>query len=406
MKTWPIPSFSAIPGNNSDVLVFDSMTKKLTNPVQDVAAIYVCGITPYDSTHIGHASTYIAFDLLNRTWRDAGLQVAYAQNVTDIDDPLLERASKVNRDWQELAQSAVDLFRSDMTALRVIPPDYFVSVTEHMNAIIEWIQQLIDQGLAYRLETDWYFDAGIDASKLEQIDTLVSNPLAIFAERGGDPEREGKYSPFDPLLWRGERDGEPAWPAAFGAGRPGWHIECLAIAKDFLGENISVQGGGIDLVFPHHYMCEEIGKAAKNQPFAATHVHAGLVSYQGEKMSKSLGNLVFVSKLIEAGRDPMAIRLSILKHHYRSEWEWTETLLIESEAQIAGWRTALSGHGSADAMGLVLAIRAAMRNDLDSPKAVASIDDFMSRTIAGDRSDTNGPGLANRALDTLLGIAL
>jgi L-cysteine:1D-myo-inositol 2-amino-2-deoxy-alpha-D-glucopyranoside ligase len=406
VKTWPAPSFSSIPGTNADVLVFDSVTKAMMNPVKDAAKLYVCGITPYDATHIGHASTYIAFDVLNRTWRDAGWNVAYAQNITDIDDPLLERATKVNRDWKELAQTEVDLFRSDMTALRVIPPDYFVSVTEHMSAIIDWIQQLIKDGLAYKLETDWYFDAGIDDVDLSYLKTFVANPLDIFAERGGDPERDGKYSPFDPLLWRGERDGEPSWPAPFGAGRPGWHIECLAIAKDFLGENISVQGGGIDLVFPHHFMCEEIGKAANSQTFATAHVHAGLVSYLGEKMSKSRGNLVFVSKLLQAGRDPMAIRLSILKHHYRSEWEWTEADLIDSEDQLGRWRKALSGHGSADAMELVSDIRSAMRADLDSPKAISAIDDFMNRTLAGDRSDTNGPGLANRALDTLLGIAL
>jgi L-cysteine:1D-myo-inositol 2-amino-2-deoxy-alpha-D-glucopyranoside ligase len=406
VKSWPSPNFSSIPGSNFDVRIFDSITKTLTNPVRDKAKLYVCGITPYDATHIGHASTYIAFDLLNRTWRDAGLDVKYAQNITDIDDPLLERATAVNRDWQELAEAEINLFRADMTALRVIPPDFYISVTEHMDAIINWIKGLIESGIAYKVEQDWYFDSKVDSTQIQHIETLVANPLEIFAERGGDPERVGKRNPFDPLLWRGEREGEPAWYAPFGMGRPGWHIECLAIAKDFLGGNISVQGGGEDLVFPHHYMCEVIGEAASKENFATTHVHAGLVSYLGEKMSKSRGNLVFVSELLRAGRDPMAIRLTITKHHYRSQWEWTEAQLKESEAQIARWRLALSGHGSANAAELVENIRNAMRNDLDSPKAISAVDDFMSETLKGDRSDVNGPGLVNRALDTLLGIAL
>ncbi|MEY3407654.1 MAG: hypothetical protein RL038_715 [Actinomycetota bacterium] len=406
MKSWPTPAAVELPANNRRISVFDSVSKQLVVTPSDFATLYVCGITPYDATHMGHASTYLAFDLLNRAWRDAGVDVKFAENVTDIDDPLLERATATKVDWQELAVSEIDLFRSDMTALRIIPPDFYISVTEHMNQIIGWIENLIAKDLAYKVENDWYFDSRLTDSVVQTMQGLVEDPLSVFAERGGDPNRAGKRNPFDALLWRSERAGEPAWPAPFGAGRPGWHIECLAIAKDMLGETITVQGGGSDLLFPHHFMCELQGQAATNNKFASSHVHAGLVSYQGEKMSKSRGNLVFVSKLLAAGTDPMAIRLAILRHHYRSEWEWTDELLDQAKADLARWRTALSGYGTASATNLLNQIRDAVANDLDTPRALKAVDDFVSSTLAGDRSDLNGSGLAARALDRILGIAL
>lgn len=406
MKSWPIPAPVVLPPNSRNIRVFDSVSKSLVVTPSDKATLYVCGITPYDATHMGHAATYVAFDLLNRAWQDAGVEVKFAQNITDVDDPLLERANATGVNWEHLATSEIDLFRSDMTALRVLPPDFYVSVTEHMHSIINWISNLVANGLAYQIESDWYFDTKSDEVSVGEMRNLVADPLATFAERGGDPERAGKRNPFDPLLWRGEREGEPSWSAPFGAGRPGWHIECLAIARDMLGNNITVQGGGEDLVFPHHYMCELQGRAVNEKVFATSHVHAGLVSYQGEKMSKSRGNLVFVSKLLLQGVDPMAIRLAILRHHYRSSWEWTDDLLFSAQQDLNLWRKALSGYGTASATELLELIRIAISEDLNAPAALAAMDDFVARTLAGDRSDETGAGLAARTLDRILGIAL
>lgn len=406
MKSWPTVELPKLPGRNDSIQVFDSVSKSLVKSPAASATLYVCGITPYDATHIGHASTYVVFDILHRAWLDAGLSVKYAQNVTDVDDPLLERATATGVQWQDLAAAEIELFRSDMTALRVLPPDFYVSVSEHMDEIIQWIARLIDMGAAYKVETDWYFDSHSDDLAIEQMTRLVSAPLAVFAERGGDPDRKGKRNPFDPLLWRGERTGEPAWPASFGNGRPGWHIECLAIARDLLGDQITVQGGGADLIFPHHYMCEVQGRAANDKVFATAHVHAELVSYAGEKMSKSRGNLVFVSKLLAQGVDPMAIRVAILRNHYQQPWEWTDDLLHHANDSLARWRKALSQNGSADAVKFLNNVRQAIQTNLNTPAALAEMDSWADATLAGDASDVNGPGLAARTLDKILGIAL
>jgi L-cysteine:1D-myo-inositol 2-amino-2-deoxy-alpha-D-glucopyranoside ligase len=287
------------------------------------ARMYVCGITPYDATHIGHANTYVAFDLLNRFWRDAGLEVHYVQNVTDVDDPLLERALRDGIDWRQLAADQIELFRTDMTALHVIPPTDYVGAVESIDEVVSIVAELQAKGAVYPVDDpeypDLYFARSTDADfgSLSHLGEVEAR--AVFAERGGDPDRPGKQDPLDCLVWRLQRPDEPGWDTQLGRGRPGWHIECTAIALNRLGSDFDVQAGGSDLVFPHHEMCASEARVATDQPFAQVYVHSGMVGLDGEKMSKSKGNLVLVSRLREAGVDPMAIRLALLSQHYRTD---------------------------------------------------------------------------------------
>ncbi|HCE60205.1 MAG TPA: cysteine--1-D-myo-inosityl 2-amino-2-deoxy-alpha-D-glucopyranoside ligase, partial [Janibacter terrae] len=257
------------------------------------ARVYVCGVTPYDTTHMGHAATYVTFDLVGRALRDGGREVVYVQNVTDVDDPLFERAARDALDWRELGQAQIALFLEDMTALGVIPPDHFMGVMESMPTIIASVQALVERGVTYEVVEDGARDTYLDlaaAGGLGELSHLDRDTmLAYSAERGGDPQRPGKRDPLDPLLWRGERDGEPAWAAGcLGRGRPGWHIECTAIAMEHLGDHLDVQGGGTDLVFPHHEMSVVQAEALTGErPFARHTAHQAMVAYDGEKMSKS-----------------------------------------------------------------------------------------------------------------------
>ena len=335
----------------------------------------MCGITPYDATHIGHAATYLAYDTLIRLWLDAGYDVKYVQNATDVDDPLLERAAATGVDWRELAASQLELFRSDMEALGVIPPDSYVAVTESIDVIAEAVLRLLDAGVAYRLDGDVYFDSAAAAAaspwRLGQESGLDRQTmLGLSAERGGDPDRQGKHDALDPLLWRGPRDGEPAWDSVVGPGRPGWHIECSVIAAEHLDLPLTANGGGIDLAFPHHEFTAGHTAALTGVDHSLLYSHAALVSYRGEKMSKSLGNLVFVSELVAAGVDPRAIRLAILAQHYREPWEWTDALLEHAQARLSAWSAKPQGTNP----DLVSALRTALAEDLDTPAAVALVD--------------------------------
>ena len=408
MKSWSAVSIPQLPGSGQLLHLWNEMSGRVepTKPNDGRATMYVCGITPYDSTHMGHAATYVTFDLVNRVWRDAGYSVGYVQNVTDIDDPLLERALKVGKDWKEIAAQEIQRFQDDMVALRVLPPDDYVLVTEHMNGIIAWITRMIDVGSAYSVDRDVYFDSQSANVEHHVAHLSVEQQLEIFAQRGGDPIRPGKRNQLDALLWRGKRPGEPSWDAPFGAGRPGWHIECLAIAQDFLGRPVTVQGGGSDLVFPHHEMCHLQSAALDQTDFASLFAYAGMVCYQGEKMSKSLGNLVFVSDLVAAGIDPMAIRLSILSSHYRQSWEWSNARLDQAQTRLASWNAALAMQAGASAMGVLDDVRQALANDLDVPAALAFIDAWAHDTIAGNGEDPQAQGVVARMLDSLLGIAL
>jgi len=405
MRAWTSPDVPAVDlGTAPPVRIHDTASGEVRpSDPEGPARMYVCGITPYDATHLGHAATMIAFDLVNRAWRDAGHPVRYVQNVTDVDDPLLERATATGVDWVELAERETDLFRADMEALRVLAPDHYVGAVESIPLITEMIQQLRDRGVVYEVDGDLYFSVHSDPRFGSVSNFTDEEMLAVFADRGGDPDRPGKKDPFDCLLWQLERPGEPAWDSVHGRGRPGWHVECSAIALHHLGEEFDVQGGGSDLVFPHHEMSASEAQAAfDGLTFARSYVHAGMVGYEGEKMSKSKGNLVLVSRLREAGVDPMALRLALLAHHYRTDWEWTDADLSAAEERLARWRTAVPSASRDRAEELVHAVRAALADDLDAPGALAAVDAW----AAGEPGDGSGADLVRALLDARLGVTL
>jgi len=402
MQVWPAPPLPALPGDGRVPKVWDTSSRSYV-AVDSVesASMYVCGITPYDATHLGHAATYVGFDLLNRAWRDAGLTVSYVQNVTDVDDPLLDRARETGETWQALAAREIALFQGDMAALRVVPPMRYVGVVESIPIVVALIQRLQDAGVTYLVDSDLYFSATAapDFGVVSRADHATM--LALFAERGGDPDRPGKKDPLDWLLWRGARPDEPSWDTAIGPGRPGWHIECTAIVLEYLEPDIDVQGGGSDLAFPHHEMCAAQASVVTGVPFARSFVQAGMVAYDGAKMSKSRGNLVFVSKLLAAGVDPMAIRLALLAHHYRDDWEYTDADLSAAVERLQAWRSAAARSNTPDAEALLEAVRMRLEDDLDAPGALAAVDAW----AAGD-SESDGAALMRATVDALLGIAL
>ncbi len=410
MKSWPRPVVPVLPASTDGRLrLYDSATRSVreVGPTSGEARLYVCGITPYDATHLGHAFTYLTFDLVLRTWLDLGLTVTYAQNVTDVDDPLLERATATGVDWTELAEDQTELFRADMTALRVVPPDHYVGVVEAVDRIAATVAHLRDTGVAYQITegpADWYVDRS-RVSGFGQVSHLDHDEmLATFAERGGDPARPGKRDPLDWLLWRQEREGEPAWPTSVGRGRPGWHVECTTIATEALGDTAHVQGGGSDLVFPHHEMCAAEGRAVTGKPFAEAYVHVGMVGLDGEKMSKSRGNLVFVSRLRASAVDPMAIRTALLAHHSRTDWEGTDADLRRAEQRLELWRRAVHGATAVSADDLVVVVRESLRDDLHADRAMTAVDEWARASLTGRADDPDARALVGATVDALLGI--
>jgi L-cysteine:1D-myo-inositol 2-amino-2-deoxy-alpha-D-glucopyranoside ligase len=425
MDTWHAASIPSLPGLAPPTRVWDTASEACVVAARDhVATIYACGITPYDATHIGHAATYIAWDLLIRSWLDSGHEVRYVQNVTDVDDPLLERAVRDGDDWRELADREIERYRSDMAALRVLPPDYLVGAVEALGVIEDFASLLDDRGSLYDVDDDVYAARSAD-SRFGSVSGLdAATMLELSAERGGDPGRPGKKDPLDPLVWLAARPGEPRWPSRFGPGRPGWHVECAAIASRWLGASFDVQAGGSDLIFPHHEMSASHARiafgVADGDAFARRYVHSGMVRYDGEKMSKSLGNLVFVSALRESGTDPMAIRLAILAHHYRGDWDWTDQELREGSERLARWRAAVRaaamagseqrGSHSAPTDGdrVLAAIRERMADDLHAPGALAVVDDWAESVLAetADGDQVRSAEVVRDAVDALLGVSL
>ncbi|PSK67463.1 L-cysteine:1D-myo-inositol 2-amino-2-deoxy-alpha-D-glucopyranoside ligase [Micromonospora sp. MH33] len=412
MESWTGHEVPRLPGKGTPLSLYDSARQGLHPSQPDGAAtMYVCGITPYDATHLGHAATMITFDLVQRMWRDAGLTVRYVQNVTDIDDPLLERAERDGEDWKVLAMRETALFREDMEALRIIPPAHYVGAVESIPDIAEKVLVLLKDGAAYRLDDgtgDVYFDVAAAPAFGYESNLSREQMLEIFPERGGDPDRAGKRNPLDPLLWRGAREGEPSWPGGeLGAGRPGWHIECAVIALNLLGDRVAVQGGGNDLLFPHHECSAAHAERLTGQaPFADHYVHAGMIGLDGEKMSKSKGNLVFVSRLRADQVDPMAVRLALLSGHYRSDRSWTDELLLAAQERLARWRRAAAGPAGPSGEELLAGVRARLADDLDTPGALAVADAWADQALAGVAADADAPKLFADTVDALLGIRL
>ena len=371
-------------------------------------SMYVCGITPYDATHLGHAATYIAFDLINRYLKLEHTSVHFVENITDIDDPLFERASRDSIDWKTLAQSQISLFTEDMCALKILPPDDFVRVTDSINLVIEFIKMLQRKGYVYEISGDFYFASSVFLSDLP---IPQAEAVEIFAQRGGDPTREGKAHPLDPILWLKNKDQEPGWESPFGFGRPGWHVECTAIALDYLDRNeedyvIDLQGGGNDLLFPHHFMSAQLIKAATGRDFAKFYIHTGLVGYEGEKMSKSKGNLEFVSRLIKQGVDPVVIRWALIRDHYQSYREWNVGLLQNSVSEVDLIRKALAKSEVCPVDELIEEIISALSNNLQTQVVTDLIIAWARNSLAGDDSTSfkNDSGKLSRALDSLLGL--
>lgn len=371
-------------------------------------SMYVCGITPYDATHLGHAATYIAFDLINRYLKLEHTSVHFVENITDIDDPLFERASRDSIDWKTLARSQISLFTEDMCALKILPPDDFVRVTDSINLVIEFIKMLQRKGYVYEISGDFYFASSVFLSDLP---IPQAEAVEIFAQRGGDPTREGKAHPLDPILWLKNKDQEPGWESPFGFGRPGWHVECTAIALDYLDRNeedyvIDLQGGGNDLLFPHHFMSAQLVKAATGRDFAKFYIHTGLVGYEGEKMSKSKGNLEFVSRLIKQGVDPVVIRWALIRNHYQSYREWNVGLLQNSVSEVDLIRKALAKSEVCPVDELIEEIISALSNNLQTQVVTDLIIAWARNSLAGDDSTSfkNDSGKLSRVLDSLLGL--
>jgi L-cysteine:1D-myo-inositol 2-amino-2-deoxy-alpha-D-glucopyranoside ligase len=417
MQPWAPVDVPHVPGGGSPLRLYDTSSGVIrpTTPGPE-ALIYVCGITPYDATHLGHAATYLAFDLVNRYWRDLGHDVHYVQNITDIDDPLLERAARDQDDWVVLGMRETALFREDMEALRVVPPRHYIGAVEAMGEIAELVGKLLAEGAAYRVDDpqfpDVYFDSAVTGHFGYESRYDEETMVRLSRERGGDPDRPGKRHPTDALLWRMARDGEPSWEGDLGPGRPGWHVECAAIALNRLGPQIDVNGGGSDLIFPHHECGAAHAEAHTGvHPFAKHYVHAGMIGLDGEKMSKSRGNLVFVSKLRAMGVDPNAIRLALLAGHYRADRAWTPDLLTAAEKRLALWRAAV-GDGStrhatgADADHLIDLLRTHLASDLDTPNALHAVDRWAHRTREGGGDDPGARLRVRDAVDALLGVAL
>jgi L-cysteine:1D-myo-inositol 2-amino-2-deoxy-alpha-D-glucopyranoside ligase len=437
MDSWRGANVPSLPGHGPEPYLTNTATGELTRAAAGPAAsLYACGITPYDATHLGHAATYLAWDLLVRSWRDAGHEVTYVQNVTDVDDPLLERANRDHEDWRELATRQIALYRTDMEALRILPPTHLVGAVEALPLIEQLSQVLADRGALYEVDGDVYFSRAAD-SRFGVVSHLgPAAMLALCAERGGDPARPGKKDPIDPLVWLAARPEEPSWGSPFGPGRPGWHVECAAIATSYLGHVFDVQAGGSDLIFPHHEFSASHARVAfadggghtGAEPgggditaFARCYVHSGMVRLDGEKMSKSLGNLVFVSRLVAGGVAPMAIRLAIMSHHYRIDWDWTPALLAAAQHRLAAWRaavhraTAESGAAAGDAGSVpsaesVLAqVRERLADDLDAPGALGVVDRWADAVSAAPELPAgSGPAalLVRDTVDALLGVAL
>ena len=336
-----------------------------------IVTMYTCGITPYDATHLGHAAVYVTYDVLQRRLRDLGHETRCVRNITDVDDDLLRKARELGVHYLDLAAAEVARFDGDMLALNIIESWSEPRATSAIADIRGFIGMVLDQGFAYQAGGSVYFDVS-SFPAFGQISHLSRDEmLTLAAERGGNVDDPHKRDPLDFVLWQPSAADEPAWESLWGPGRPGWHIECSALALRELDTTIDLHGGGADLIFPHHECEAAQSEAATGQTFVRHWMHQAMVRMDGEKMSKSLGNLVFVSDLLKTW-DPRAIRVGIVEHHYRDSWEWDDVLMPRAAARLDAWLEA-SGSGVAGDAALD-EVRARLDDDLDTPGAVAAID--------------------------------
>jgi L-cysteine:1D-myo-inositol 2-amino-2-deoxy-alpha-D-glucopyranoside ligase len=333
----------------------------------ELVTMYTCGITPYDATHAGHAATYLTYDILQRRLRDRGHTTRCVRNVTDVDDDILRKARELGVHYLDLAAAETTRFDDDMRALDVVECWSEPRATSAIADIRGFIGMVLDQGHAYEAGGAVYFE--VDTfDRFGQVSHLPREEmLALAAERGGNPDDPNKRDALDFVLWQPSADGEPSWESLWGPGRPGWHIECSALALRELGTTIDLHGGGADLIYPHHECEAAQSEAATGEPFVRHWMHQAMVRMDGEKMSKSLGNLVFVSDLRKEW-DPRVIRLGIGGYHYRDSWEWHDGVLPAAQERLLAWRDGGAGDGALDQ------VRERLDDDLDTPGAVAAID--------------------------------
>lgn len=352
------------------MMLFDTKRQEVV-PFEpgEIVSMYTCGITPYASSHLGHAALYLTYDVLQRRLRDRGHETRCVRNYTDVDDDILRKARELGVHYLDLAASQIAVFEKDMTALGLIEPYSAPRATSAIADIRRLIGQVLENGHAYEAGGGVYFSV----SSFDGFGSLSGfdreHMLELAAEHGGNPDDPNKRDPLDFILWQPSAPDEPAWDSRWGPGRPGWHIECSALAmRELESPTLDIHGGGSDLVFPHHECESAQSEAASGAPFVRHWMHQAMVRMDGEKMSKSLGNLVFVHDLIDEGYDPAAVRLGVLAHHYRDEWSWNDQIMPEAAARLERWRAAGAGDEG------LAATRDALDNDLDTPTAVAAID--------------------------------
>jgi L-cysteine:1D-myo-inositol 2-amino-2-deoxy-alpha-D-glucopyranoside ligase len=411
MHSWPTVPVPTLPGRGPELRLYDTADRQV-RPVAPgrTATMYVCGITPYDATHLGHAATYLAFDLVHRLWLDLGYDVHYVQNITDVDDPLFQRAERDGVDWRDLATREVALFGEDMAALRVLPPHDYVAASEAIEEVVEAVEKMLASGAAYLIDGEYpdvYFRADATLQFGYESGYDRDTMLRLSAQRGGDPQRPGKTDALDALMWRAARPGEPNWPSPFGPGRPGWHVECAAIALSRIGTGLDIQGGGADLIFPHHeFTAAHAESVSGERRFARHYVHAGMIGWDGHKMSKSRGNLILVSQLRGQGVEPSAIRLGLLAGHYRSDRFWDAQVLDEATARLHRWRSATALPAGPDAADTIARVRRYLADDLDTPKVLAALDGWATDALEYGGHDGSAPASVATAIDALLGVDL
>jgi L-cysteine:1D-myo-inositol 2-amino-2-deoxy-alpha-D-glucopyranoside ligase len=397
------------------VNLYNSLSQRVEpfEPQSKTVSVYVCGITPYDTTHLGHAFTYTSADILIRYLEYQGYQVRYVQNVTDIDDDLLKRAAATGEDWKALGNRWTVHFIQDLSRLNVRPPDVFPRATDVIQPIIETVAALLESGVGYQAGGSVYFDVDRFTGFGQLSHLPRGEMLPIANERGNRPDDPNKRHALDFVLWQAQAPGEPAWESPWGPGRPGWHIECSTMATRLLGETVDIHAGGLDLIFPHHE-CEiaQVEPLTAGPPFVRTWMHMAMVRHEGEKMSKSLGNLVMVSDLLE-DVSPDALRIYLARHHYRAAWSYDREELLAALAAATQLAQAATARGADDGTPVAFKsskkrFEAAMDNDLDSAAALAALGELAAAIHAGAGEGRSVAGAQRelRSMSSVVGLRL